>query len=333
MTHVSPDPDAKTRETSPDPEAYLTKFEHEGYLRALHERYGSRFALYRQAWDLAARGQTPDFPLHLELEVTNHCNLSCPVCHCAQYTHDRRNKKFMSLDLLDRVLEQASGRLPAALVGACSECLLHPQIEDILLRLNRTGIMDLMIHTNGLLVTERLTRLLVELPLARINISVDAATPETYKVVRGGNLELLEKNILRVLEYRKAAGSALPYVRLTFVKQPANQHQLEHFLSKWQDKVDRIDIQELVELKGNDAATDLRDEDVRHTCAYPNRMLYVDYDGNAFPCCSFYYRFLKMGNIHDKTLEQIWLSDGMNTLRENFLKKKYYPVCRKCLDY
>ncbi len=333
MTITTPGQPSKAHVHSPDHEAHLTKFEQVNYLQALFDRYGELFSQYRHAWTQAFEGRVADFPLHMELEVTNHCNLSCPACHCAQYTHGKDGKKFMSLELLDRILEQVNGRLPAALVGAGCECLLHPQIEEILKRMHKTGIMDLMIHTNGLLLNERLTRLLVDLPLSRINISVDATTAETYKRVRGGNLELLEKNIHRLLDYRKAVGSPLPYVRLTFVKQPANRHEVNNFLGKWQHKVDRIDIQELFELKGNDTQTDLRDEDILHTCASPNRMLYVDYDGNVFPCCSFYYRFLNMGNIHQSTLDEIWKSDKMSTLRDTLTNKKYFQACKKCLDY
>lgn len=317
--------------STPDPEAYLDKREGAGYLDKLFEVHGEPFRRYRVLWEAAVSSDViPNFPLHIEFELTNYCNLRCRMCQCARYSHDSTNKRHFSLELLDRVLDQCQGRLPAALVGASSECLLHPEIETILTRMSQAGIMDLMVHTNGLLLTERLAEFFVALPLSRLNISMDAVTPETYKSVRGGRLEVLEANLERVLALRNKATYALPYVRLTYVKCPENLHEMDAFLAKWQDRVDRIDFQEMIHDRSDSEASVV--SGVR-SCVYPNRMLYVDYNGDVFPCCSFYCKQLKVGNVYETTLEDIWNSRRMQSLRQSLRNRNFPSACRVCLSY
>jgi radical SAM protein with 4Fe4S-binding SPASM domain len=325
--------DPKARNSQGSLEDYLTVIEKPGYLNALRLKYPAAFDAYRLAWDQAALGVVPPFPLHLELEVTNFCNLRCPACHCAKYTHGNGGRKFMTVELAQTVADLCSGRLPAMLAGASSECLLNPDLPKFLEVFAQCGVMDLMVHTNGQLLDEKMSRSLVELPLSRLNVSVDAATPEVYRLVRGGSLERLEANLKRFLAIRQAAGSELPYLRLTFLKQPQNMHEAEPFRAKWEGLADRIDFQDMAQPMGDGLETTHRSEDVRRDCWYPNRMLYIDYNGDVFPCCSFYYRFLKLGNVHEQTLDDIWNGDKIASLRHSIKTRNFHLACIKCLSY
>ncbi|MEA5090923.1 radical SAM protein [Solidesulfovibrio sp.] len=316
-----------------DPEFYLEKHEGDDYLRALYELHGERFAAYRRDWDRASRMEyVPEYPLYIQFELTNYCNLHCKMCHFASYSHEAQHKKHLDLALFTRVLEECRGLVPSAMIGSASECLLHPEIETIIHRLGAGGFLDTIIHTNGVLLTDRIIDAILASGISRLNVSLDAATPETYRRIRGGSLEKVERNIRRFLEKRAQRGGRLPYLRVTFVKLDDNMHEYDMFLDKWSGVADRVDFQAYSPLCGEDEETPLCAADVQHDCSLPYRLLSFDYDGNAYPCCSYYMKFLGMGSVVDTPVATIWRSAPMEALRRSLRERTFLKPCVKCLS-
>lgn len=317
-----------------DNELHLKKNESDAFLSELYKIHGERFAKYREDWDrTCAQEFVSDFPLHLELEINNYCNLKCKMCHFAKYFHNPGKKKDMDLDLLDVILEQCKGRLPAVLIGSGAESLLHPQIEEIIGKFYDAEIMDIIVSTNGLLLTEKIVDLLIALQIARITISVDAVSQHVYKKIRGGNLALVEKNILRLIKAKEKASSQLPYLRLTFVMQPENMHEEEAFRKKWTGVADRIDFQKLLIIDGDDIESKVSNADIKNNCAHPFQRVTIDFNGDVYPCCTYYKKYLKLGNIKESSIQYLWKSQKMEKLRQSLKERKYFKACRKCLNY
>ncbi|OGV49317.1 MAG: hypothetical protein A2X49_04145 [Lentisphaerae bacterium GWF2_52_8] len=313
---------------------HLVKNESESFLSELFRIHGERFAAYRRDWDRASRREfVPDFPLHLELDLANFCNLRCRMCHFARYDHKAEKKKFMPLEMLEKMLGESAGKLPAMLLGSGSECLVHPEIAAMISMIQQAGVMDLIVSTNGVLLKRSISELLVKLQVARLTISLDASTPETFKRIRGGDLLKIEANIREFLEIRKASGSQLPYLRLTFVMQHDNMDEVEPFKQKWLGAAERVDFQKLLEVKGEglDMMPDSLPEG--RTCAHPFQRLAVDYNGDVYPCCTYYRKFLKLGNLSQKSLGYLWSGDEMRKLRESLRNGEFPPPCRKCMSY
>ena len=114
-------------------------------------------------------------------EITNRCNLRCP--HCASDSGEARAEE-MSLDQALRVVEDLRklGCRELALLGG--EPFLRPDWYQIASAVKSAGI-ELQLITNGLLVTEKLRRQILSLNPETFNVSVDGATPETYRMIRG----------------------------------------------------------------------------------------------------------------------------------------------------
>ena len=49
--------------------------------------------------------------------------------------------------------------------------------------------MDIRIHSNGLLINKTISDKIIQSEVTWIGISMDAATPDTYKKIRGGNFD------------------------------------------------------------------------------------------------------------------------------------------------
>lgn len=159
-------------------------------------------------------------------------------------------------------------------------------------------------------------------------ISIDAASVDTYRQIRGANLEVLEKNIYELINSKHKHRSALPIVRLSFVKMRENIHEIGDFIKKWEHKVDIIDFQDLIDCTNLDNPQPVDVEPF--VCSHPFQRIGIDWDGSIYPCCGFYYKHFKIGNINEMTLAEAWKTDALRTLRESFFNGKIHPACQNC---
>jgi radical SAM protein with 4Fe4S-binding SPASM domain len=200
--------------------------------------------------------------------------------------------------------------------------------------------------------------------ISRIEISLDAASPETYKSIRGfDKLKEVEANIFKLIEMRNSKkqkkGGGLPLIRLCFVVQDLNRSEVEIFQAKWVDLVDYISFQQLQDVsrvtsyQGKDLQFWLEEEskESRKTetkklmdyleihdpkgqgafCSYPFNSLNVWSNGDITPCCCFFGKALKIENVANMTLDEAWHSKSLKNLRDQFSNNELNRVCRDCL--
>ena len=115
------------------------------------------------------------------VEVTNRCNLRCP--HCASDSGCARADE-MSLDELKDVVRglRSLGCREFTLLGG--EFLLRNDWYEIARAVKKSG-MELQLITNGLLVTDEVRRQFKSLKPQTVGVSIDGATPESYRAARG----------------------------------------------------------------------------------------------------------------------------------------------------
>jgi MoaA/NifB/PqqE/SkfB family radical SAM enzyme len=136
----------------------------------------------------------PDRPHKLPIAVlylTDGCNSRCITCDI--WKRPRRN---MHLDLVEKVAEAVIplGIRQVALSGG--EAMQHPEWPQIAARLRSTGA-RIMLITNGLALKKQADLVLEHIDA--ITVSLDAATPELYKTIRGVDaLELVAEGIAAV---------------------------------------------------------------------------------------------------------------------------------------
>lgn len=293
--------------------------------------HGERFVQYRKAWDESCEGRVvSEYPLFIEIGVNSDCNLCCKMC-ARRFDKNINNKHInMSLELVDKIVKQCKEfQLPSILVGQDAECLLHPQIKEIVSRIKSINPVDFFLITNGTLLNKEMSEFLIDSELDRLQISVDAASKETYKKIRGGDLDVLERNIHDFLEIRNAKGTERPFLRLSFCKQPDNMGEQEEFLDKWSGVADIVDFQEYIDLSHT---VELAEREYKeYYCPDPFQRLVIDYNGNMYGCCCIgYNRHFLIGNLNDISIIDAWNSDIMNDLRESFRTQNLKMVCLNC---
>lgn len=326
---------SKLRPIHRDPTGQVTVYEtEERYQELLGQLHGERFYRYRELWRARSlRAEPGDFPLSLDLAVNAGCQLKCRMCPLPSRP-ERRADMLMDERLFASLMAQAEEyRLPALTFGLASEPLLHPDIVRLIDRAQRAGIMDIRLGTNGLLLSDSLCAALAESGLSRLEISVDAFWPETYRAIRGGSLEKLEARLEEFLRRRQAAGRRLPLLRLSFLSLVENEGELDAFLARWQGLADMVSIQRPIWFPGSKLPAPQRPgRPLAPDCAQSWQRLAVDYDGRFWPCCCWYGEDLLSSNAFEISIARLWRSPELENLRRALSgAPNFYPApCSRC---
>ncbi len=133
----------------------------------------------------AAKGPiSPISPQVVYIEVTNRCNLLCKTCPRTFF--DREPLKTLTYEEFVRIAEQFPEMRRASLHGI-GEPLLNKELSQIIKYLKGRDI-EVIINSNGTLLTPTWQEALVESGLDEYRCSIDGAKPETYARIRGANL-------------------------------------------------------------------------------------------------------------------------------------------------
>jgi radical SAM protein with 4Fe4S-binding SPASM domain len=245
----------------------------------------------------------------------------------------------MSIDEYKRIITQAGeGNLPALHMNTLNEPLLMKDMVERIRFAKENGIMDILMNTNGTMLTEKISKELVDSGLTRLLVSLDAYTEETYNKVRiGSNYRKVMKNIETFLEVR--GSRPLPLLRISFVRMKINQHEVEEFVNFWEERADMVAIQEYIPMSDRQVDLDqicedegLDDED--YFCTDPWTRMVIRANGDVLPCCSTQlYPNYVLGNIRESSISELWNGERMKSLRRTIYtqdESNRSEMCKKC---
>lgn len=307
---------------------------------------GDKFREYREKFLAATHFKLEtDFPLYLNVELHQICNLKCPMCSIgnpdanAKYISDKK----MSWETYEKIILEAEKHgCPSICPQGTNEPLLTPNLEEHIRFAANHGFMDIMMNSNATLLTEERSRKLLKSGLTRIRFSLDAVTKETYQKIRiGADFDKVMANIERFLKIKESEGYELPVVGVNFCKMKINEREVNDFIDTWKDRVDFVAIQNFTppELQSDFTGFIPTDSEFNRAmlddfhCEQPWQRVYVKNNGEVCPCCTFFNEELTLGNIANHTIHELWNSPKMKTLREIHKQGKFYenPVCLSCV--
>lgn len=302
---------------------------------------------YRIDWEKCCNlEKETNFPPHLEFELNYSCNLRCPMCTWAVENAVEKKEDWFTFEDYKKIINEAVS-IGTKSIRLCyiNEPLIRQDIDQFIKYAVDAGILDVLITTNGTLLTKQMSKKLIDAGLTKINVSLDAITKETYDKIRvGGNLDITVKNIHDFLEIRKKMKKKIPKIRLTFVTSKINIHEYDEFVSYWKNKVDSLGIQHLQnpfgegrfedEKRSNEIIIKKSPIPEKFHCSEPFKRLTLRSNGDTLPCCSFYAVDLVIGNWKENTLEEIWNNKKMKELREIHKSGDYQKnlVCKNCVE-
>ena len=178
------------------------------------------------------RARAWSWPLHMQIELTNYCNLRCPVCPTG-IRLVRRAPTAIDPHLVRRLMAEVGPYLLTASLWAWGEPLLHPRMGEVLQAAQGYPV-AVLLSTNGQnLADDRLIDALLSYPPTYLIVAIDGLTDETNsKYRRGAKLAPILAGVRRIAELKRQQGLRLPFLHMRFIVMKHNQHevpQLEAF--------------------------------------------------------------------------------------------------------
>jgi len=285
-------------------------------------------------WRVARQSQkdlTGSF--NLVIETSNLCNAHCLMC---PHETMRRAQKVMDQKIFDQVVERiktSQQPINKVFLSGLGEPLTDPQLIIRLQTFKALGL-RVKLYTNAALLKPSIAPDLVGLRLDEINISFNAAKPETYHRVMGLDFEQTKANVENLLRIKKEKQSSLPHVLISLVVTRENASEIATHLKLWRDKVDSVTVSLAHQWGGG---VNIDSQFKTNSTVYPCRSLWhtlvVDVDGNFVLCCRDFESKQVLGHVSTHDFDQIRLSPILQNFRQKhleFAQAKLPAICQAC---
>jgi MoaA/NifB/PqqE/SkfB family radical SAM enzyme len=123
-------------------------------------------------------------PVCLYLETTNRCNLLCTTC--PRTFEALEPPADMAWELFTRIVDQFP-RIARVVLHGVGEPMMVPALPRMIRYLKDRGTYVLF-NTNGTLLSRRKGQALIDSGLDELRVSLDAAEPQSFKLVRGRDM-------------------------------------------------------------------------------------------------------------------------------------------------
>ncbi len=292
---------------------------------------------YRRLWRLSRSFNRKEvfcagLPIRVWVEISARCNLSCVMCPNKDLSPEAKGD--MSFEVFRKTIDQAEKFAFDITLNHRGEALVHPDMGEFLHYLKGRGMVK-KLHTNGMLLDQRVSRAIIETPLDRLSFSVDGIEAEEYeKVRRGAKFSVVMENIRRFLRLRREMGSVKPLVAWEFIElQPGGAETIRQ--SPIYRELRGLGLDELVVKKphnwGGYLQADINKRKY-NCCTFPWNALLVLWNGDVSPCSQDFFAHYILGNINENELEKIWNGPQQARLRSGLAAGSYleFPHCRDC---
>lgn len=275
-----------------------------------------------------------DFPSRINIEPTNQCNLRCNMCPRKDLT---RPVGEIDMKLFEKIADEVSRQAPAEVrLHKDGEPLMAPHIFELIDHIKTVAPSTLLnMDTNALLLDEEKAEAILDSKLDILLFSVNAATPETYKKVRGSTkYDKVIENIERFLKLRHERGYVWPRVKVQLIVMAETKDEIALFKEQWgPHDVDvllipainwgghRPEVQSLMQLPPK-----------RYPCTYLFNSFSINYDGKVSFCNVDFNHLGVIGDLNEQTIKEVWNGPELARYRQLHKEGKWDQIdlCRNC---
>lgn len=169
-------------------------------------------------------------PRTVEFETTRKCNINppCVMCYARIFQDEVWNNAEISEDNLEKMLPVLTNADTLSLHSA-GDPMMYSKLWELLEKIDysRTRI---SFCTNGVLINKENAERFVRLGVQSLNVSIDAATPKTYKRLRRGDLKRVVENLKYLKEIKKRYGKEYPKIMVSMILMRSNLDEAADFV-------------------------------------------------------------------------------------------------------
>lgn len=284
------------------------------------------------------------YPENIGLSVTHRCNLSCR--HCSYNAGSLNEKeKLCDSDIIE-IMKKIIEYNPSSLSVTGGEPLVRRNIGEVMNLLIESRIQTRNLMTNGLLLNKVDIKKLLN-AFNSFDISIDGIDDKTCSLIRGhGIFDQVIQNVKLLI----SSGVDSKCISLSMVMSSENEKVVENFY-KLNDELgttpvvrsfaylgrgaENKDLYKIEKNKLRVVQPDLS-EMTAMNCGAAKSEIYVDCDGDIYPCPMILEKEFVIGNIGQIKNLRDYFENGEHVRSSGYLNfiKKYMPEnyepCSKC---
>lgn len=286
----------------------------------------------------------PKLPRNINISFNEQtCFYKCKMCPFSlNKTREMyKEKSEMSFETLENLVSSIpNDSFYSFDISAIGETLLFkPLPEFISYMKKKKPLVNTIISTNGLLLTEDMMYELVNSGLDTIQFSLYAADAKDYEwICAGKQYDKVCENIKMAAEIKKELRSEKPFLQVFMMGIKEFEPKFKPFVDHWSKIVDHafirplyntgMKIDDLTPLFNKTKTSD------RYPCIVPWYSTAIRSNGDVLGCYLFHFydREHKFGNINENSLKEIWNNKNFKEFREMQINKKWdeNPICANC---
>lgn len=275
-------------------------------------------------------------PKHLQVELTNYCNLQC--MECPHHTMERK-LAHMSEEVLEKLLslidlyDAEEEKLTTIILHKDGEPLMCPSFKEYFARIAERTQAKLDLYTNGILMTPDIVQSMSDsarknkiwILVSFHNFKYDGTRYDLSRIERNlkACLDLGLPNIEFIISMHKLDQTDEAWTRdfyakwtnISFERKNLKAIHVNTCINHWAGRVQQ------------------QQEMARYpVCPYMDSAhMFIGVTGNVMPCCMDMEEEIVFGNLLEDDLSNIL------SVRENFYKQHNereipHPLCSKCLS-
>lgn len=303
---------------------------------------------------------TSNYPVVINMELSNKCNERCVFCRDAkgnifdlnpnkEESDEFIKKGRMEFDIFSKIVNEVKNHSLLIIPYVNGEPFIYKHIDKVLKLLNKNKSGSIL-STNGILLNEKHINLILDEKLDQIKIHVSGFTNPIHQIEhRMGDVEEIKNNLLNLSNKIKQKKSRI-VVMIDYILYDHNSHELELFRNFAKNLNFNFSIRpgnpfKLKELGYKEKKQPEIDASVI-ACEWLWKVLTVNWNGDLLPCCDYvvwsktygYGTIASENNNLDQNkhivpnIKSIWNGAKIIEMRKihSTTGRKTIPICAGC---
>lgn len=290
-----------------------------------------------------------DTPFTIVIEPTNACNFKCSFCFHSLKGEPLLKKGFhqnnLSLDQYKKIIADIASfpqKVKVLRFSGFGEPLINKKLDRMIEYAKEFDVAEqIMVISNGSLLTNELSDSLIKAGLDELLISVEGLSGEKYKELCSVDINY-KKFIDNMNYFYIHRNKCKIFARI--LNGDMGEADYKRFYDIFETITDGAFVDNIIPLFNgvdyselvSDGSKDIEGKPKRsvEVCIQPFNSLFIHASGNVSACCTDYLEEIAFGNVFNESLMNIWNGKKLNKFRVMHLKKmhKKHLQCQKC-DY
>lgn len=284
-------------------------------------------------------------PKIIIIDVTNSCNLRCPVCPVTIAM--TRKRGLLKMNVFRKIVDDFKVRSakPAIYFNFSGEPTLNPALPEFIAYADRLGH-DTFLSTNATKLTDELSARLIRAGLGRVYLCMDGFSKEAQESYRvRSDFDQVKRNIERFARKKHELGAAKPICILQTLLTAYSENQMDD-INAWARDIGLDQVRYKTFSLGSYTSEEERRQGSRFLpqrkeflrnlttykrpkCTIPTFQSVVFWNGDLGLCCIDYDQMIQLPNIKDVGFIEAYRSNAAASARKRgFLKQ--FDICKGC---